>query len=209
MDFYAPQSILDQKGRRILMAWMANWSSAKYKKKDALYFGAMCLPREMKYNGSRWIQGPIEEFIAYRDKEINKDLMVSAPVQIEGISGRIFDLNLSFKNQKGLKFTIECAKKEDHSFVIEYNEDNNTLSLDRSFDGNCVDILHTRKKILFSKKESVSLRIIMDKDYIEIFVNDGEDAFSTRTFAPKENTDISFSSNLETLTKIKFYTLKK
>ena len=62
MDFYAPQTVLTPDGRRILMAWMQNWSTVSKFTPDMPWAGQMTLPRELHIRGNTLVQTIPEEF---------------------------------------------------------------------------------------------------------------------------------------------------
>jgi beta-fructofuranosidase len=65
-DFYAPQSTLDEQGRRIVIGWMDMWETDMPTQKKDHWAGAMSLPRELVLDGERILFRPIEEIKAYR-----------------------------------------------------------------------------------------------------------------------------------------------
>lgn len=60
MDYYAPQTLLDDQGRRILIAWMQMWERT-YPTHELghNWTGEMCLPRELSINHNRLVQLPL------------------------------------------------------------------------------------------------------------------------------------------------------
>lgn len=57
--FYAPQTFLDDKGRRILIAWMFQWGQEV--PPDAEYAGAFTIPRELTLQNEKVLCYPVEE----------------------------------------------------------------------------------------------------------------------------------------------------
>lgn len=209
LDFYAPQSIEDQKGRRILIGWMQNWHTVKFEHENKHIYGCLSLPRVLTLKENRILQNPIEEIENYYDQSISINKNILLEESFDCIRGRFFDMEVTFENKKNMIFSIKIAQKENHFFFIQYNEMDNSLFIDRTYDGNISDMLNMRKKILFSKNDKTKLRILVDRNCVEIFVNEGENVFSNITYAPFEHEDISFSSSVATNVKIQFHTLKK
>ncbi len=58
-DFYAPQTFLDPKGRRILIAWLHGWE--RKTPPDAPRAGALSVPRELTLQNGRVYNYPVEE----------------------------------------------------------------------------------------------------------------------------------------------------
>ncbi|MDO4466034.1 MAG: glycoside hydrolase family 32 protein [Bacillota bacterium] len=209
LDFYAPQTILDKKGRRILIGWMQNWNTAQFEHANKLLYGCLTLPRVLEKRGTRIVQNPIEEIRNYYHSDISLQTTMDGEVQLDEVRGRYFDLELSFLNQKNLVFSIQVAKGKDSYFLIEYSQNNNTLTIDRTYDGNVCDTIHVRKKVLYSHNEKTKLRVLVDRQCIEIFVNEGEDVFSNITYAPLEHDEISFITNQKIDVQLQFHILKK
>jgi len=59
-DFYAPQTTLDDQGRRILIAWMAMWED-KMPEQERGWAGAMTLPRVITLENGRIYSRPVPE----------------------------------------------------------------------------------------------------------------------------------------------------
>ncbi|MDE6589698.1 MAG: glycoside hydrolase family 32 protein, partial [Oscillospiraceae bacterium] len=66
LDFYAPQTLLAPDGRRVMIAWMQNWSTVGAKPYHCRWFGQMTLPRELSVRDRRLYQNPVREFESYR-----------------------------------------------------------------------------------------------------------------------------------------------
>ncbi|OWA36849.1 sucrose-6-phosphate hydrolase [Saccharibacillus sp. O16] len=68
-DFYAPQTVLDDQGRRIVIAWMAMWEDRMPEQKRG-WAGAMTLPRELTLENGRLFSRPVPELAQLRGEEI-------------------------------------------------------------------------------------------------------------------------------------------
>ncbi len=60
-QFYAPQTLLDDKGRRIMIGWLYNWG--KKPDEGADYAGALTIPREIKMTDGRLTVFPVAEAV--------------------------------------------------------------------------------------------------------------------------------------------------
>ena len=89
-DFYAPQSFLDQKGRRIIIGWLFNWN--RQPPPGLSFAGAMTIPNELIVDGDNIHVFPVEEARQYLTKgskyvdiEENKvTIKAPTPVVYEG-----------------------------------------------------------------------------------------------------------------------------
>lgn len=68
-DFYAPQTTLDDQGRRILIAWMAMWED-KMPEQERGWAGAMTLPRVLTLENGRIYSRPVPELARLRGAEV-------------------------------------------------------------------------------------------------------------------------------------------
>ena len=74
LDFYAPQTFADEKGRRILIGWMGLPDIAEEYGNPTVASGwqhALTLPREITYRAGRLCQMPVEELKLLRRNERN------------------------------------------------------------------------------------------------------------------------------------------
>lgn len=58
-DFYAPQTFLDGKGRRIMIGWLFNWN--RKVPEGAVRAGALSIPRELRLENGKLCNYPVEE----------------------------------------------------------------------------------------------------------------------------------------------------
>ena len=72
IDFYAPQTLLTPDGRRIMIAWMQNWDTARSQPVTNRICGQMTLPRELTVRDGRLIQVPVpnSSFILSRTPKV-------------------------------------------------------------------------------------------------------------------------------------------
>ena len=54
LDFYAPQTMETEDGRRILIAWMQSWDNPMYPDTQR-YSGMMTIPRELSIKGEEFV----------------------------------------------------------------------------------------------------------------------------------------------------------
>ena len=98
-DFYAVQTFLDDKGRRIAIGWMDMWESDMPTKKDG-WCGALTLPRELTLSSDNKIMmNPVEELKTLREEcilqEENIDVYENKSYELK-TNERIMELNITF-----------------------------------------------------------------------------------------------------------------
>ncbi len=183
-DFYAPQSMQDDKGRRIIIGWMGIPEEEDFPTLKNEWIHCLTLPRELKVIDGRLYQYPISEMENLRGERIEFNASVNDEVEIG--TGVTYELIAKFKNINS-DFGLKLRANEDRSSETEVKFDFNSkkLVLDRS-KGEQTD--KRDRKVFLGEINELELRIFVDKSSIEVFVNDGEEVFSSRIF-PKINAD--------------------
>ena len=67
--------------------------------------------------------------------------------------------------------------------------------LDRSHAGSRADIVHTRSCKVRSQNGALKLRILLDKNSVEVFVNDGEQTMTAWIYTPQSADGITFAAD--------------
>lgn len=205
LDFYAPQTLETEDGRRIMIAWMQSWEN-RIVPEEFKWAGIMTIPRELNIKDGKLIQTPVRELSNYRKNFIGyKNLKINGEVNLEGIEGRVLDLTLEIDANESKEFIIKLAKNEEFETLVSYNPIHNILSFDRSFSAKNKDILHKREMKINKEGSKIKLRLLVDRYSIEIFVNDGEQTSTSTYYTPLEAKEITFESNGEAIVNIEKY----
>ena len=199
IDFYAPQTLLTPDGRRIMIAWMQNWTTVGCKLPHARFFGQMTLPRELSIRNGRLCQEPVRELANYRGRRVRwENVMVTGNTTLKGVKGRLIDMTVSVRPAgEGMSygaFQIHLAQDGEHVTTIRYKPMTSVLRVDRTRSGFPYDIVHVRNIPVRFDHGSLKLRIVMDRNTLEIFVNDGEQAASFMLYTPLTSDVISFET---------------
>lgn len=174
-DFYAPQTFLDDQGRRILIGWMGVSGSEEFYTNKTLIYGwqhCLTMPREVFLENGKIYTRPVKEMENIRSKkglffeaEGKKTVEVSCPSEI-----------------------WFCPKEPDSDFLLELNQDWQ-LFYDTKKNILWIEFLNDtgagRKKRGVSLKKIESVQIYLDASAVEIYLNQGEEVFSTRYY-PEE-----------------------
>ena len=197
IDFYAPQSMQTPDGRRVMIAWMQAWPNSKFVPDGVKYFGQMTLPREINYRNGKLIQQPVREIENYRGEYVHyENVEISDETVLNGVDGRVLDMTVKLKVTDAFKkFIIKLAADETYDSTITYDPVREVLSLDRSRSGYMYDILHKRDIQVKPAGGEVTLRILMDRFSVEIFINDGSQTATMVLFTPQEADNISFAAD--------------
>ncbi|MCX4328156.1 MAG: glycoside hydrolase family 32 protein [Lachnospiraceae bacterium] len=197
IDFYAPQTILTPDGRRVMIGWMQNWDTCNMRSADEKWFGQMSLPRELFIKNGRLYQKPLKELEKKRcNKVVHKNIIFSGETTLEGINGRIIDLELNIRPASGQnlyqKFAVRFAKNDKYHTSLSFRPWESVLKVDRKFSGSRRAIIHQRRCIADTRDKELKLRIILDRFSAEIFVNDGEQVLSVTMYTEQSADGISF-----------------
>lgn len=180
-DYYAPQTFEAEDGRRIQIAWMGMPDCPEYTNltlKDG-WQHCFTFPREVSVKNGRVLQRPVRELEAIRkNKEEAKEI---------------------FHKSNGTKtYEIFAEKIKDNHFyavlgeelVLKYRDGEFTMC----FKNQGKDSVSSgRKSRRCDIKELFNVRILADVSSVEVFLNDGEQVFSTRYYPEKYSARVEAS----------------
>ena len=210
IDFYATQTTLAPDGRRIMTAWLQTWSDTEDKPAGAKWFGQMVCPRELSIRDGRLIQTPVRELdAAHGERVFHSNVPISGETSLEGIGGRVADLTVTVAPDGELyrSFTLKLAADADHCTTLTYHPETSQLTLDRSRAGSHCDIVHSRSCTVRAQNGALKLRVLLDRNSIEVFVNDGEQTMTVWIYTPQEADGITFAADGKALVTAEQYQL--
>ncbi|WP_225743194.1 sucrose-6-phosphate hydrolase [Marinilactibacillus sp. Marseille-P9653] len=196
-DFYAPQTFLDEQGRRILWGWMGlpdiepDYSNPTIEKG---WQHAMTLPRELTIEDGKLKQRPLPEYQVLR-KQVQK-MSIERTEALEMIKETSDTYEMIVKVEQP---TRALKIKLSQDTTLEYNGKVFTLSLGASGFG--------RSKRTIELSELNSIQLFLDTSSLEIFLNDGEYVLTTRLYPTSQLNSIEFSG--DTSVQISKWDLKK
>mgnify|MGYP000118726115 CR=1 FL=1 len=166
-DFYAPQSFEDESGRRILIGWMgipdADYTNPT---EEAGWQHALTIPRELSVRDGKLIQEPIEELKQLRSED--KAVCTFCYGQTIIMQNAIYEAVVDFKRCREMVMTLR------EGITLSYKDNILTLNLGVYGSG------RSTRKVRLEKLEH--LQIFADTSSLEIFVNHGEEVFTTRIY---------------------------
>jgi sucrose-6-phosphate hydrolase SacC (GH32 family) len=197
---FAPETLLDGKGRRIFWAWNID-------RKVGSTFGTMTIPRVLTLaeDGLSLNIEPVEEIetLRYRPK-YNEPFKVEArqTVELEEMAGNSLELNLTINPRKAKRFGIRvfCSEdgREKTPIIFDLNENNIKIDLSSSslkkpnYYEFCVHhqpnptVDAQEAPFELRKGEKLNLRIFLDKSMLEIFAN-GRQCITQAVYPTLEN----------------------
>ncbi|MDR7245846.1 beta-fructofuranosidase [Priestia megaterium] len=195
-DFYAVQTLLDEKGRRIAIGWMDMWESDMPTKEDG-WCGALTLPREVTLGeNDKVLMNPVEELKLLREVEHNTLTNVISNSYLIETNEDLLEIKAVFDltncNAQSVGIRIRGINQEET--VLTYHLDKQTLKLDCSKCGKVED--GVRNTILTANQE-LSLRIFIDRSSIEVFANEGQATMTSRIYPTEDRLGIEVFADVE------------
>ena len=125
---------------------------------------------------------------------------ISERTVLNGIKGRIIDLQVDITEFDFHYFAIHFAYNEEYEMLLQYNHLRKCLTIDRTHSGLVRDVVCRRKMaaepfISGTQKEVLSLRLLLDRYSVEVFLNEGEKVMSAVFHTPMEADGIVFDTD--------------
>ena len=202
MDFYAPQTLETSDGRRIMIAWMQAWDrdmpSSTYG-----WVGAMTLPRELNVVDGQLIQTPVREIMNYRTNEVShKNITVQETTELEGVKGRVIELNINIDMLEAEKFIMKLMKNDTYETLLYYDKAEGVMCFDRTKSGSGITQRNVTKVPAELKDNKLTFNIFMDTFSVEVFINKGEKVMSSTVFTPMDAQCITFEADQKIIMNI-------
>jgi len=179
-DFYAPQSMEDDKGRRLIVGWMGIPEEEDFPTVKNEWLHCLTLPRELKVINGKLYQLPIKEMENIRGEKIEFSGKVAGEVKVG--TGTAYELKAKFTNINsdcGLK--LRTGKNSETVLKFDYND--KKFVLDRT-KGEQPD--KRLRKVYLGDISELELTVFVDNSSVEVFINSGQEVFSSRIFPEKD-----------------------
>ncbi len=179
-DFYAPQTFADEKGRRLLIGWIGMPDVPEHENPTVEYGwqNALTVPREICLKNGHITQYPAEELKVLRAEE--------QVLETGEISEEMPCYDAEVKVNQSEEFEIVISD----SIYLFYEKDKKIFTLE--FD-QAADIGRGRRSRSVHLDKCETVRMLMDTSCMEIFLNGGEEVFTSRFYT--ENGKSSFKIN--------------
>ncbi len=190
-DFYAPQTFEAPDGRVMMFGWVGVPDADMHINPtvEKGWQHSLTIPRVLNVKENKLYQTPAKELEAMRQNEV---------------SIASFDLNgsKSFEiiNQQAFELIVDL--KDVKQFEISFRQDMNLSFSNEVFTLTQGEMGYGRDERACTLKDLEQVRIFSDSSCIEIYLNDGEEVFTTRSYDVKLNPTITVQGEATvTLTK--------
>lgn len=198
-DYYAPQSFLDARGRRIIVGWANGWNWMPWWKDWGPTFkenwcGAFNLPREVKLLEDNTLMFmPIEELKSLRyDENIVENIEVKDKYEIHAGDGVAYEMKMEIdlRETTAYSFKVLLRCSDDRATVITFDLKKSELAFDRNnSDGWSRGI--TRSNLILKDKNILDIHIFVDQSSIELFTDNYQTIHSGNVFGAS-NQDMNY-----------------
>lgn len=194
-DFYAAQTMDTPDGRRLLVAWMG-LPDVEYPTDAHEWSGCLTLPRQLTLRGGKLIQQPIPELAKLRKNQLTAQLSLNNKTQrLNGFDGTAYELRCEISNFDADSFGIEFRAGDQEKTVLQYDNISKKIILDRSLSGEALNEVNGNVRRCGFASDTITWHLFVDTSSVEIFVNDGEEVFTSRIFPSPESREIRLFSN--------------
>ena len=194
--FYAPQSIFDATGRRLMFGWLRE-SRGNEAIEAAGWSGMQSVPRVLTMNAHGKLGiNPAPELQRLRGERCSLSSVLVKPDtdhMLPNVQGDALEIFAEFvpgsARVSGLK--LRCSPGEEEVTKIVYNWETQMLAIDRSRscaqpDG--VDCSPQLGAVRLSEDETLRLRVFLDRSAVEVFANDHE-CISSRIYPTRRDSN--------------------
>ena len=178
-DFYAPQSMEDDKGRRIIVGWMGVPEEEDFPTVKNEWLHCLTLPRELKVIDGRLYQLPIKEMESIRGEKLEFNEKVAGEVQVG--TGTTYELKAKFADFNS-DFGLKLRTGKNSETVLKFDYNDKKFVLDRT-KGEQPD--KRLRKVYLGDISELELTVFVDNSSVEVFLNGGQEVFSSRIFPEK------------------------
>lgn len=179
-DFYAPQSFVDENGRRILIGWLGLPDiDDYYSNPTGDWVHMLTIPRKLSFKHGKLYQEPLEELKGLRKSK----------------KSYVCNYEVSFKTSTCFELIAENLKDD---FYIKIGDaklsyDGQVFKLEFGYSG-------MGRKIRAIQTDCIQkIQLFCDNSSLEIFLNDGENVFSSR-FYPSDDILNVIAKSIEKVT---------
>ncbi len=195
-DFYAPQSFVDGKGRRLVIGWANAWDWMPFWKNWGPAYregwcGSFAVPRQVRMNADHTLSfEPVEELEALRKEETAQEnvLVEGGREDIPLRDGYAYELkmevDLKETTASAFSLLLRCDQDRTRQTKITFDLKGQHMYFDRDHaDGWSRGVSHSPLRL--KEPGTFSVRIFVDTSSIEVFAEDYRTNHSCNVFADR------------------------
>lgn len=186
-SFFAPETLLDDRGRRILWAWIFDKPQFKMRT-DHGWSGAMSLPRVLTLGSDGILRmNPPEEIERLRQQPRHAASLRVEPgrdLVLDGIQGNSLELEVEINPTQASQFGVKVclSPNGEEQTRIYYDATDKKLKIDTTKSGGDSPSTIEGGPLNLVENEPLKLRIFVDKSVVEVFANEGRQAVMRRIY---------------------------
>ncbi len=191
-SFFAPESLLDDKGRRIMWAWIFDGPGFKTRGQYG-WSGTMSLPRVLSLGADGGLRmnppAEIEQMRYNPKKKENLTINADSDLTVDGVSGQSLELSLTMTGPGASQFGVKvcCSPGGEEQTLVYYDATDKKLKVDTtksSLKGGPKSV--EAGPFELKADESLQLRVFIDKSVVEVFAN-GRQAVMRRVYPSRRD----------------------
>ncbi|MEC0124894.1 glycoside hydrolase family 32 protein [Paenibacillus pabuli] len=193
-DFYAPQTMQAPDGRRILVGWMG-LPDLEYPTDKSGWAHCLTIPRQLSLREGKLIQQPVSEMVKLRGDSEGTPMEFTIDNETRSFpdfAGMAYELECEIRDFDAEVVGIELRASAEEKTVLQYDRLTQKVVLDRSRSGAALADQNGNVRRCTLNADVLKFHVFMDSSSVEIFVNDGEEVFTSRIFPRKESVEIRF-----------------
>ena len=207
-DFYATQMFKGKEEQTLLLAW-AGLGEFEYPTDEFGWAHCLTFPREITIKDNKVIQFPAKELELLRLDGMSESGECQGFALLPNETNT-YELNVTLKPNDANTFGLNLAVSEEERLILEFNQKEQTVTLDRSeLKHQFVEEFGTYRQADLNIGEVLEIKVLMDNSIAEIFINNGEVAFTTRLFPLKTSTNIEIFSDGSMMYNYEKYHIKR
>ena len=169
-DFYAPQTFIDEYGKRILIGWMG-LPDTQYPTDEEGWAHCLTIPRELTIEEGRLRQRPLKALETLRqNKETALGYANKYNTTLHPYEGTQYELIIDILENEATEIYFELRASKLNSTLISYNTREQKITLDRSESGALPSNVEGVTRSTYLDSPLKQLHIFVDTSSIEIFV---------------------------------------
>jgi len=187
-EFFAPESLLDDRGRRIMWAWIFDRRSGATRGASG-WSGTMSLPRVLSLDkDGRLRMRPPEEIRTLRYNPWtaeNLTVQADAEVRLKDVGGKSIELSVEMAPGKGARqfgMKVCCSPDGQEQTLVYYDAADRKLKVDTRQSGREGPKKIEAAPLELPAGQTLRLRVFVDKSVVEVFANDGRQAIARRIY---------------------------